>query len=106
MARALQLFRVVIAQALGWLLATLGGALVAVNACTIVVNWRNHRRRVDRYVSMVPLIGPLLASVGLLLLRARLDWWLSLPWILDIGTWTILVAGAFAIRRALQARCT
>ncbi len=41
---------------------------------------------------MVPLVGPLLMSLGIGLVRARVDGWLVLPWLLDAGSWSIVAA--------------
>ncbi|MDI1475563.1 hypothetical protein [Polyangium sp. y55x31] len=75
----------------GLLFCVLGAYVILMNAASVVVNTRNRRRGIDRSVSMVPLVGPLLACAGLWLASAPL-WSFAIPWLLDIATWGLLVA--------------
>ena len=88
-----------ILQLLAWTLTVGGGFVVLFNGGSILVNARNVRHGVDRGVSMVPLVGPLLMSLGIGLVRARVDGWLVLPWLLDAGSWSIVAAIVFTLRR-------
>ncbi|MDI1434052.1 hypothetical protein [Polyangium sorediatum] len=87
----------------GLLLCALGGYVLLMNAASVVVNGRNRRRGIDRFVSMVPLVGPLLACVGLFLASAPL-WSLAVPWVLDMGTWSLLAALPTLVREMRQNR--
>ncbi|MDC0743721.1 hypothetical protein [Polyangium mundeleinium] len=87
----------------GLLLCVLGGYVILMNAASVVVNTRNRRRGIDRFISMVPLVGPLLACAGLFLASAPL-WGLAVPWVLDIATWSLLAALPTLVREMRQHR--
>ena len=68
------------------------------NFACIVVNTRRAIRKVPGHVSMVPIVGPFLASLGVALGRGCLDVWMTVPWLIDPGSWMVLAGIAFAFR--------
>jgi hypothetical protein len=89
---------VMLVGGIGVLLVAAGSYVVVCSWSAVVINGRNARSGVDRHVSLVPVIGPFLISVGTLLLHVPAwRWWLA-PWLVDIGTWTLVL---FSLRTAL-----
>jgi hypothetical protein len=68
------------------------------NFACIVVNVRNAIRKVPGHISMVPIAGPFLASVGIGLWRGSFDACLAIPWLVDPGSWMVLAGIAYAFR--------
>ena len=75
-----------------------GAYPIAGNFFCIVVNVRNAIRRVPGHVSLVPIAGPFLASIGVGLWRGNFDAWLAVPWLVDPGSWIVLAGIAYAFR--------
>jgi hypothetical protein len=76
-----------------------GAYPIAGNFFCIVVNVRKAVRKVPGHVSMVPIAGPILASVGVGLWRGTFDLWLAVPWLVDPGSWMVLAGITYAFRR-------
>jgi hypothetical protein len=68
------------------------------NFWCIVVNVSRAIRKVPGHVSMVPIAGPFLASVGVGLWRGSFDVWLAIPWLVDPGSWMVFAGIAYAFR--------
>jgi len=71
---------------------------IMANFGSILVNALRAVRKVPGHVSMVPIVGPVLASIGVRLWRGSFDVWLGVPWLVDPGTWMVLAGLAYALR--------
>ncbi len=85
-------------ERLAWVLLPVGLFVIVFNIGSIVVNMRYQRRGVDRHVSMVPIVGPALASVATALAQQRATLWIVLPWIVDPGSWAVVAAIIYGLR--------
>jgi len=84
-----------------WAIAT---PFVLLGAYIIFLNWfrhvlmARHLRRTGqrRFISGVPLLGPVLVSLAWLVAffdARNVDWrWVWIPWVIDEGTWSTLYA--------------
>jgi len=75
-----------------------GAYPIAANFACIFVNARRALRKVPGHVSMVPIAGPFLASIGVGRWRGSFDPWLVIPWLVAPGTWMVLAGLAYAFR--------
>jgi hypothetical protein len=71
---------------------------ILANFASIFVNAFRAVRKIPGHVSMVPIAGPVLASIGVGLWRGSVDVWLGVPWLVDPGTWMVLAGIAYAFR--------
>ena len=75
-----------------------GAIPIVANFASIFVNAFRAVCNLPGHVSMVPIAGPVLASIGVVLWRGSVDTWVSVPWLVDPGTWMVLAGIAYAFR--------
>lgn len=94
---------------LGGVIASLGALIVFANFVIVRTNYRNHKRGVDRHVSLVPFAGPLLITIG----TVPLGLWhapaatkpiVLAIWVLDPGTLIVLYAIVYVAWKELRKR--
>lgn len=81
-----------------------GGYIVAMNWLCIFANMRNVREGIDKHHSLVPVVGPLLMTIGLSKLVSGLGWLLLLPLLIDSGTWILVYSIPFLAKQLVGGR--
>ena len=71
---------------LGGVLLALGGYVSLFGVVRTAINLANQKRGVDRFVSGVPIVGPVVFSIGWLVSPLAWSWWVLLIIALDIDT--------------------
>lgn len=74
------------------LISFLGVWIAFTNGWGMYKNAQYTREGIDKHVSFVPIIGPVLMMVGLGNLVEGIGWFLIVPWVIDPGT-LVLVFG-------------
>ena len=82
---------------LGVGLMVFGIYIVGVNYCCIIVRERNKRKGIDRHHSVSPFIGPVSYLIGALLSPLKTGIHVLIVFVLDPGTWLIVLGLPYAL---------
>lgn len=85
----------------GATLLALGGCISLVAVTRTVVNCRNRRQGVDRWISGVPFVGPILFGLGWAVSPLPWSWWALLVLVVDFDTPLALAYVPILILRSL-----
>jgi len=82
---------------LGVGLMVFGIYIVGVNYCCIIVSERNKRKGIDKHHSVSPLFGPISYLIGTSLSPFKIGIHALIVWVLDPGTWLIVLGLPYAV---------
>ncbi|MBT3311328.1 MAG: hypothetical protein HN737_02755 [Desulfobacterales bacterium] len=87
----------VIKYILGVFLILFGVYIIAANYACIIINKRNKKKGIDKHHSFSPVFGPLLFIIGLSFVELSITFWVIIVFLVDPGTWLILLGLPYAL---------
>ena len=88
----------------GVLLMLFGVYIIGANYACIIINKRNIKKGIDKHHSFSPLFGPILILIGLSFLKFNIGVWGIIVFIVDPGTWLILLGLPYALFKEFFSR--
>jgi len=84
------------------LILLLGGWIIFTNGWGMVMNAKYTREGIDKHVSFVPVLGPVLMMVGMGNLFEGLGWFLIVPWVIDPATLVLVYGAAWFVKQKMM----